>query len=368
MFEPAPLLTLLCEINMPRKSLASANGNRSAFTLVELLVVIAIIGILVGLLLPAVQQVRAAARWTQCKNNLRQMGLATINYESAFQRLPPGCDLNSGASWQAFILPYLDQKALADQLELRDDSFTWQSPAGVAVLQTRLAVCRCPEDPAPDSVASENAFNGTIFPERVPSSYIAVSSGSTPTNEPDLSNSDITYTRLELLDTGSKDVAEAIRSGVLTATQNNFKTVVTYSDIADGASNTAMVGETIFDTSLPISGGDLDSDHWCFGSYRIDFRFLTDGSGGTNNRSQDESEVMGSTGVPLNFYHTSQNLASISSFKGQQISFAFGSWHPGNASTFVFADGSTRIVNAEITPDAFANLGHKDDGNSIVEF
>ena len=171
------------------------------------------------------------------------------------------------------------------------------------------------------------------------------------------------------MNSGSEDVATAIRSGVLTASQNNFKTVVTSSDIGDGASNTVLVGETIFDTSLPISGGgDLDSDHWCFGSYRIDFRFLTDGSGGTNNRSQDESEVMGSTGVPLNFYHSSQNLSSISSFTAQQISFAFGSWHPGNASSFVFADGSTRIVNAEIAPDAFANLGHRDDGNSVIEF
>lgn len=346
----------------------SVSKHRSGFTLVELLVVIAIIGILMSLLLPAVQQVRAAARWTVCKNNLRQMGLATLSYQSAFQQFPPGCNLNTGASWQAYILPHLDQENLADMIQLNDDSFTWQSDIGKEVLQTRLSVFRCPEDPVPDSVPSENAFGGIIFPDRYPSSYISVSSGSTPTNEPEMSNSDVTYTRLELLNIGDKDLVEAIRSGVLTATQNNFKTILSFKDISDGSSNTVIIGETIFDTSLPINNGALDSDHWCIGSYRIDWRLLTNGSGTTQNRSQDESEVMGSTGVPLNFYHSSQNLSSISTLTAQQISFAFGSWHPGNSSSFVFADGSTRILDADIEPAVFANIGHRADGNGIQEF
>lgn len=352
---------------MLRKSLRRSFSLRAGFTLVELLTVIAIIGVLISLLLPAVLQVRASARWTACKSNLKQMATATLNYQSAFQEFPPGCNLNTGASWQAYILPYLDQENLADLIELKDDTFKWQSDAGKQVLQTRLKVFRCAEDPAPDGIASENTFSGTVFPERVPSSYIAVCSGSNPSNEPSMSNSDVTYTKLEYQ--GDKELTQAIRSGVLTATQNNFRTVVAYKDIYDGTSYTAIVGETIFDTSLPISGGDLDSDHWCIGSYRIDWRFRTDGSGTIANRSQDESEVMGTTGVPLNFYHSSQNLSSISSFVGQQISFAFGSWHPGNSATFAFADGGTRILNAEdLSPEVFANVGHISDGQTEIEF
>ena len=103
-----------------------ANSRKArGFTLVELLVVIAIIGILVAILLPAVQMARESARATQCKNNLRQTGLAILNYESARSAFPPGQKWISRGredsvdyAWSAFLLPYIEEGAIYDALDL----------------------------------------------------------------------------------------------------------------------------------------------------------------------------------------------------------------------------------------------------------
>ena len=87
--------------------------TKRGFTLVELLVVIAIIGILVALLLPAVQAAREAARRSSCQNNLKQIGLALQNYHSASGSLPIGAGLEEGSLWSAFILPYMEEEAHA---------------------------------------------------------------------------------------------------------------------------------------------------------------------------------------------------------------------------------------------------------------
>jgi prepilin-type N-terminal cleavage/methylation domain-containing protein len=121
---------------------------RSGFTLVELLVVIAIIGILVALLLPAVQQAREAARRAQCSNNLKQIALAMHNFENSFGHLPFGDRLNDrntnkvGPGVQ--ILPYVEQKALYDRY---DWGVHWYDPINRGVVETVLPVFVCPSTP-----------------------------------------------------------------------------------------------------------------------------------------------------------------------------------------------------------------------------
>jgi prepilin-type N-terminal cleavage/methylation domain-containing protein len=134
------------------------NGGRSGFTLVELLVVIAIIGVLVALLLPAVQMARESARRTQCGNNVRQLGVALHNYHDTVRRFPPGGihhlggpaqktwqDANSPgwrASWLVFLLPYLEREGLYQQYDFSVPPS--QSPASAEVVATPIPTFVCP--------------------------------------------------------------------------------------------------------------------------------------------------------------------------------------------------------------------------------
>lgn len=132
--------------------MAGMRPARSGFTLIELLVVIALIGILMALLLPAVQQAREAARRTQCRNNLRQLALACHNYHDAHQVMPlnsrdiPGVQVN-GFSWITMALPYLDQRPLYDQLNFNVPLYDTASSSNGFLVQTPLPVLLCAVDP-----------------------------------------------------------------------------------------------------------------------------------------------------------------------------------------------------------------------------
>ena len=127
--------------------------KRTAFTLVELLVVIAIIGVLIGMLLPAVQSVREAARRTSCLNNVRQVALSTHNYESSFNHLPPSYELDQGGtatgngSWSihAQLLPYCEQ---GNTYNFIDFDQAWSDAVNVAtgVPTTRIPMYQCPSE------------------------------------------------------------------------------------------------------------------------------------------------------------------------------------------------------------------------------
>ena len=151
------------------------NSNKASssagFTLVELLVVIAIVGVLVGLLLPAVQTARSTARRLQCTNNLRQLGLAMHGYESAKGALPPGYrsrsqdatwrdpdtwDAPPGWGWSTYLLPFIEESTIADQIDLEQPFWT---DAHRPIVQSRVATCLCPSASGGDGpfvVASES--------------------------------------------------------------------------------------------------------------------------------------------------------------------------------------------------------------------
>src|SRR5215208_938673 len=145
-----------------------AETRRPAFTLVELLVVIAIIGILVALLLPAVQAAREAARGTQCTNNVRQIAIALLNHHDSKGSFPPGVhvtQLNGSGThgpaafgWGGLILPYLEETALGEQYKAIPNypNYDWETATGPGgnpnsklLSATPLSVFACPTDIMP---------------------------------------------------------------------------------------------------------------------------------------------------------------------------------------------------------------------------
>jgi prepilin-type N-terminal cleavage/methylation domain-containing protein len=126
--------------------------NRTGFTLIELLVVIAIIAILIGLLLPAVQKVRDAAGRTQCQNNLKQIGLAIFNYESAYHNLPSstrpgGVTTSPRISWTIGVLPFIEQQNLSNNY---DFTTNWDSSNNLPITSTPVKIFNCPATPNPN--------------------------------------------------------------------------------------------------------------------------------------------------------------------------------------------------------------------------
>lgn len=350
------------------------NANRSrGFTLVELLVVIAVIGILLSILLPAVQGVREAARRSTCSNNLSQMGMAVLNYHSQFNKYPPGAKFGQGAGWHAYILPYIEQSNIYDDLTFKENGPAshnhWTNaglyPGNKAACQYRFSIFKCPSDPIPLNIDSGNIFGVPAIADRATSSYVAcaagyyVPDGGVPVEgeygyidwDPSQAYPDQAQT-------------EQNRNGILVPTELGVPTVVTQDDVVDGQANTVMIGEAVVDMG-PFTSAE--SDHWAVGSFDLD-RGETPPVNMTSH-TIDESEFFGTMIHPLNYYHTYQGDIYTAPAKQQRfISYSFGSWHAGGGVHFVYAGGQTKFIPAEIGDIPRQNLGGRNDRNPDIAF
>lgn len=284
--------------------------ENAAFTLVELLVVIAIIGILIGMLLPAVQSVREAARRIDCANNLKQFGLAMHNHESSFQAFPPayktpqpftgsGQDLRPGWSWGTFILPFIELANLQDTIDINVDIFgsgaTFAPPTDYS--QTILPVFRCPSDIGPDL--------NPIRLDHAMSNYRAVAGPASTSN--------------------GFFIADYDYGGIMF--QNSE---IKFRDVHDGTANTLVVGECIFDENTSKRAA------------------IWAGMSGLRNGGVWISDVM---------WWIDDQSASINGTAPQ----AFSSQHPGGAQ-FGFCDGSTRLFPDTADISVMRYLAGRDDG------
>ena len=152
---------------MPEK-VGRITGTRAAFTLVELLVVIAIIGILIAILLPAVQAVREAARRMQCGNHLKQIGLGILNYESVHRVYPLPKTVHPDHNLLAFLLPYVEQQVIYDRYDWNSN---WSSTSNRPVRENEIGTFLCPHqlqviaragigDTTPPITRTANTFTG----------------------------------------------------------------------------------------------------------------------------------------------------------------------------------------------------------------
>lgn len=299
-------------------SLKPQSRSPRGFTLIELLVVIAIIAILIALLLPAVQQAREAARRTQCRNNLKQIGLAIHNYHDAYNMLPSGwigVDLitglpftegRNGWGWASKLLPELDQVNVFNQINFHlavEDSVNLQARKQV------LSVFRCPS----------NALAELTW---------TITDGTNDLAELSLSNYPGVF--------GTSDIhdCEGIPSP-FTCTGNGMfhhNSALRFANVIDGMSNTIMVGER---------------------KIRHNPDWHTTWTGVVPTGEETFESILGTTD------HTPNNPANHLD--------DFSSFHVGGA-IFALADGSARFISDSIDLGVYTSLATRAGGEAVGEF
>jgi prepilin-type N-terminal cleavage/methylation domain-containing protein len=311
----------------------------NGFTLVELLVVIAIIGVLVALLLPAVQAAREAARRSACTNNMKQVGLALLNYEAANQTLPAGTVMNSyGDSsvpsipgtvqfgWSARVLPYLEQAAVFDQIDVDKSVADSSAHAGGGAL---IPSYICPAVPVENDHWSECCSAFHLGPEE---------------------NDDFRETHY----TGVSDTSQGYYARTQPVSNGlgmlfNFN-AVDLSEVTDGTSNTLFVGET-------TGGWGLHSTH---GTAWLSRKWVAWNCLGTGGGINGSGTIPGGHDDKLDPYDGigfggNRNVEYVSRT-------SFSSFHPSGCH-FTRVDGSSEFVTEDIDQDLLGVLTTRSGGD-----
>ncbi|MFM9964900.1 MAG: DUF1559 domain-containing protein [Planctomycetaceae bacterium] len=306
----------------------------SGFTLIELLVVIAVIAVLIALLLPAVQQAREAARRSQCKNNLKQLGLAMQNYHDLHRVFPFGFDERE-TLWHAMVLPQIDQSPLFKTLVWAESGLGNWDAAGspnLTACETVIDIFRCPSMPRPTHESNQN------IPGRVPNTYRGCAGSNV--------FSDDVSTIPPGVPPGAMALEQVSLNGMLFGCSS-----VRIGDVKDGTSNTVMFGESFNDTYVK-DGQEMD--FWQMGSPQSG-GWVMGGAGGT-----EYSEGLGSTGPKLN----SRLDLSV---HGTLMEMSFGSYHTGGAH-FNMVDGSVRFLSENVSLTTYRGLGSRNGREVAGEF
>jgi len=310
---------------------------KAGFTLVELLVVITIIGILIALLLPAVQAAREAARCLQCKNNIKQIALALHNHHVAMGALPPGCywvegqgGYSMGVTWIGSILPYIEQ----GNVQVLDGVSTGGGDRNMNLITTKLGVMHCPTDEPQCGVAWVN-WNPSN-----PEVYIKGNYGGNNGGGP------MQWTA----DPFCKDCAIPRTRGIF---MNNSQT--NWSSIFDGLGSTVMIAELIQGGKSPgpyTSGGWQGVMSYWEGCLYQHER--------TPNSSSADWLRIGWCGTPI------PDLPCIEMYDpyNTKLILTARSRHPGGVNVGM-CDGSVQFISNSIDLLTWQNLGNPRDGNVI---
>ena len=368
--------------------------RHQGFTLIELLVVIAIIAVLIALLLPAVQQAREAARRTQCKNNMKQLGLSMHNYESTFNQFPmaavwnvdaSGSNLTYGQSWGMALLPYMDQAPLFNGFD--NSQPIWSGAKNLSLIATSLPAFVCPSTTSlpPQTTtwgASTQALGGSLNCGITPSTDITATWGradyivNTDIRSP-LSSTVLsmqpggpgTIGRHAFFYMGDKNANAVLGAPAsLTAAQGAYDGSPTITKVTDGLSSTIMVGELAARNQLWEKGRSITPAIDTSAAFaKLYYQQLNYGGGGWADPNNDQwvdggqrdgnNDVRDSNGDQNSCVINCTNLSAR----------AFYSFHQG-ISQFTMGDGSVRSISENISDFVLASLLTRAGSDIVGEF